>query len=104
MGVDNKILSDVESGRKDRRLQFNELIELIAAGGVEKVIATRCDQISRSIITLKKFFEHCEKHGVMVLVLDDAIDTTTAAGKFHLNMLGALAVRWPPKTGQGRKL
>lgn len=87
----NSIIADIDSGRNDDRTGFTELWRLIECGGVRTVVATRCDRLTRSVIMLKQFFQHCTHYGVNVVVLDDAIDTSTAAGKFHLNMLGSLA-------------
>lgn len=87
----SKIYKDIDSGSKDKRLEFNEVIELVKRGEVNEVIVTRLDRLTRSLPTLRKVLDIFKEHGVNLRALDDSIDTQTAAGKFHLNMLGALA-------------
>ena len=89
-GVD-EIITDVESGKSDKRVGFNRLMALIEKEEGLVVVSTRIDRLTRSLITLKRFFNLCDSHSVKVVVLDDNIDTRTAAGKFNLNVLGALA-------------
>lgn len=85
------IVSDVESGSSDTRLNFQKLWGMIADGLVSAVVVTRLDRLTRSLPMLRKFLDHCQAHQVALQALDDNIDTHTAMGKFHINMLGALA-------------
>lgn len=89
-GVD-EVFSDVDSGKKDSRISFLRLWELIDVGLVKVVVCTRLDRLTRSLLTLRKFIDHVEKHQVSLIVLDENIDTGTHAGKFQINMLGALS-------------
>lgn len=86
-----EILFDVDSGSKDNRPSFNQLMSKVRLGQVSTVIITRLDRLTRSLITLRKTLDEFNKFGVTLIALDDSIDTSTAAGKFHLNMLGALS-------------
>ncbi|MDJ0704784.1 MAG: fdxN element excision recombinase XisF [Leptolyngbyaceae cyanobacterium MO_188.B28] len=86
-----EIYSDVESGSKDDRSAFNQLMETVKAGVIDEVVITRLDRLSRSLITLRKTLEVIRCTEVNLRVLDDNIDLSTAAGKFHINLLGALA-------------
>ena len=86
-----EILFDVESGSKDERPDFNKLIGIIRRQSCEEVVVTRLDRLTRSLPTLRKVLDEFRKSGVNFRALDDSIDLSTAAGKFHLNMLGALA-------------
>jgi site-specific DNA recombinase len=87
----NEILADVESGSRNDRIFFNRIVELVKTRAVDEVIVTRLDRLTRSLPTLRKVLNDFDKFGVSLKALDDSINTSTAAGKFHLNILGALA-------------
>jgi site-specific DNA recombinase len=86
-----EIYSDVESGTKDDREGFNLVMDLVRSKAVDEVVITRLDRFTRSLITLRKVLDEFRENGVNMKALDDSVDLSTAAGKFHLNMLGALA-------------
>ncbi|NEQ47847.1 MAG: recombinase family protein [Leptolyngbya sp. SIOISBB] len=88
------VLIDVESGRSSReddRTEFQKLMKLVEQQRLEKVIVTRLDRLSRSLPTLRRIVDTFQESEVVLIALDNAVDMSTAAGKFHLNMLGALA-------------
>jgi site-specific DNA recombinase len=86
-----EIITDVESGSKNDRKGFEKLMRVVRSRDCDQVIITRIDRLSRSIITLRKAIDQFKESGVTLLALDDSVDTATAGGKFHLNMLGCLA-------------
>ncbi|MBP0015298.1 MAG: recombinase family protein [Roseofilum sp. SID3] len=86
-----KLYVDVESGSKDNRPQFNSMMEGVSKGHIKKIIITRLDRLTRSLPTLRKTIDKIEKNGCHLQALDDSIETGTAAGRFQINMLGALA-------------
>jgi len=85
------IYTDIESGSKNSRPKFKQLITDCKLGKISEVIVTRLDRLTRSLVTLRKTVDQFKDSGVVLRALDDSIDTSTAAGKFHLNMLGSLA-------------
>ena len=85
------IYSDIDSGSKNTRIQFKALMSVVKLRQCSEVIITRLDRLTRSLVTLRKTVDEFTESRVGLVALDDAIDTTTAAGKFHLNMLGSLA-------------
>ena len=87
----SELFSDVESGTKDERKSLNVVIDLVKAKAIDEVVVTRLDRLTRSLLTLRKVLDVFREHNVNLRALDDSIDLSTAAGKFHLNMLGALA-------------
>lgn len=87
----SEVLFDVESGSKDERGSFNRLMGQVQGHAVDEVVVTRLDRLSRSLLTLKKTLGVFQGVEVNLRVLDDNIDLSTAAGKFHVNLLGALA-------------
>jgi DNA invertase Pin-like site-specific DNA recombinase len=89
-----EILIDVESGRgasEAKRLEFHRLLKLVESGSIGKVVITRLDRLGRNLPTLRKALELMAAHGVALVALDESIDMSTAAGKFQMQMLGALA-------------
>ncbi|MBD2386049.1 fdxN element excision recombinase XisF [Cylindrospermum sp. FACHB-282] len=86
-----ELFVDVESGSRDDRKQFNNLMGLVKKGQAKEIVVTRLDRLTRSLPTLRKTIDGLQKHNCNLRALDDSIDLKTAAGKFHLNMLGALA-------------
>lgn len=86
-----EVFSDIESGKKDERKNFQKMMDLVRLGKVQEVIVTRLDRLTRSLPTLRKTVDELTRYGVNLRALDESMDFSTAAGKFHLNMLGALA-------------
>lgn len=87
----DKVLLDVDSGSKDERPSFLTLMSYCCSGVCNTVIVTRLDRLTRSLPTLRKTIAQLEAVGVGLIALDDSINTATAAGKFQINILGALA-------------
>ncbi|MBD2458219.1 recombinase family protein [Nostoc sp. FACHB-87] len=88
------VLTDTESGREgkeDQRSNFQKLMQWVRGGLVKQVIITRLDRLSRSLPTLRKVLSEFQESECLLLALDDNLDLSTATGKFHVNMLGALA-------------
>ena len=85
------IFKDIQAGRKDNRPDFQKLLALVKRGKIRRIIITRIDRITRSLITLKKLVDTLNEYGVILVILDQKIDLGTAQGKLLLNMLGTLA-------------
>ena len=86
-----EILTDVDSGSKDNRPNWKKLQVMVGAGKISQIICTRVDRLTRSLPSLRNFIDLCNQYKVTLIALDDNIDGSTAAGKFHINMLGSLA-------------
>lgn len=96
-----RLLVDIESGTKDSRPNYQRLQELIKQQGDRlTVVVTRLDRLTRSLVELRRFIALIEKTGTKLIALDDHIDLTTSAGKFQLNMLGALAEMESDRLGE----
>lgn len=85
------IYCDIDSGSKDKRPQFLQLINDIKLGLITKVVCTRLDRLTRSLIKLREFIQIVEDNKVKLVALDDHVDTSSAVGRFQINMLGSLA-------------
>lgn len=87
----DNVLFDVESGKNDKRKNFKYLENLIKSGNQIIIYVTRLDRLSRRLVTLKKFIDLAISANCEIISLDNQVDTSTAAGKFHIALLGALA-------------
>ncbi|MEM6403918.1 MAG: fdxN element excision recombinase XisF [Cyanobacteria bacterium P01_D01_bin.116] len=87
-----KILYDIESGRKDTRKNFNQTIALVKNGVATEVIVTRLDRLGRNVISIHKTIEILQKAGVKLTILDSPLgDTNSAFGWLTINNIAGLA-------------
>lgn len=87
----DRLIVDVESGRSPKRLGFAEIEVLIRRGQCTELVCTRIDRLTRSLGHLQKIIELASKHGCKIHCLDDKFDLSTAAGRFHANIIGSVA-------------
>jgi len=85
------VITDVESGSKANRPGLKKLLDIVKDGQVDEVVITRLDRLARSIVTTKRAIDLFIKHEVNLRALDDAIDLSTSAGRFHVNMISVWA-------------
>jgi len=64
-------------------------LEFVREGDV--FVVSRLDRLARSVADLGQIVRSLEKKAVDLVVIDQAIDTTTAAGRLLFNMLGAIS-------------
>ena len=87
-----RIFSDVESGKSDRRSQFNKMLELCSFGEITEIIITRLDRLSRSVISIHKTISLLEELGVKLAILDAPIDDVNSPfGWFSASQMAQLA-------------
>jgi DNA invertase Pin-like site-specific DNA recombinase len=85
-----KIRSEKQSGTSTKgRQELKTLLEFIDAGDVLTV--TRIDRLARSIGDLQDIVRALKAKGVALRATEQPIDTSTAAGKCFLDMLGVFA-------------
>lgn len=84
-----KVFSEKQSGLDSRRPQLAACLEFVRAGDL--LIVTRLDRLARSVIHLCEIAHLLERKGVQLVVLDQALDTSTSSGRLLFNMLGAIA-------------
>ncbi|MBJ7534552.1 recombinase family protein [Rhodomicrobium vannielii ATCC 17100] len=85
-----KIFSEKKSGtRRDGRTELQVLLECVREGDV--VVVTRIDRLARSVKDLQDLVLELREKGVALRATEQPIDTTTAAGKAFLDMLGVFA-------------
>ena len=86
-----EIYRDVETGSSNDRPEFTELMKLVKNDEVQEVIITRIDRLTRKLKTILEIREIFTNSSANLRALDDSIDLSTPAGKFHLSLLGSLA-------------
>lgn len=80
-----------ESGAKDRRPSLDRLVGDVQARRVDVVVCTKLDRLARSVRHLVNLAAEFQALGVELVVVDQAIDTTTPAGRLLFHVLAAIA-------------
>jgi DNA invertase Pin-like site-specific DNA recombinase len=71
------------------RTELASLIEFLRPG--DELVVTRIDRLARSIGDLQDIMRELKARGAYLKATDQPIDTSTAAGKAFLDMLGVFA-------------
>lgn len=79
------------SGARDRRPALDDLLAAVRRREVDAVICVKLDRLARSVRHLTALAGELEALGVDLVVLDQAIDTGTPAGRLLFNVLGSIA-------------
>ena len=79
------------SGAKERRPALDALLANVRARKVDVVVCVKLDRLARSVHHLVAMATEFEALGVDLVVIDQAVDTTTPAGKLMFHVLGAVA-------------
>jgi DNA invertase Pin-like site-specific DNA recombinase len=86
----DKIFTDKgQSGAKARRPEWDALLGLLAEG--DQLVCVKLDRIGRSVRNLIEVTDHLQEVGADLVVLDQAIDTSTPTGKLLFHVLAAIA-------------
>jgi DNA invertase Pin-like site-specific DNA recombinase len=79
----------VTGSTREGRAELNTLLEFLRSGDV--LMVTRVDRLARSIGDLQDIVRQLKAKGVSLKATEQPIDTSTAAGKCFLDMLGVFA-------------
>jgi DNA invertase Pin-like site-specific DNA recombinase len=79
------------SGAKERRLQLDAMKAAVRSRKVDAVVATKLDRLARSVHHLVAMGQEFQALGVDLVVLDQAIDSTTASGRLLFHVLASIA-------------
>src|SRR5436190_1728475 len=74
---------------RDGRTELAVLLDFIREG--DTLVVTRVDRLARSIADLQDIVRMLKTKGAMLKATEQPIDTSTAAGKCFLDMLGVFA-------------
>jgi len=86
-----EFVDDAISGVRDHRPQLDRLRQAMLRREISEVYVTKVDRLGRSLQMLLRFWDEAEANAVRIVVVDQGIDTGTAAGRFQRNMLAAVA-------------
>ncbi len=79
------------SGAKDRRPALDAMMADARRRRFDAVACVKLDRLARSVHHLTSLGRELEALGVDLVVLDQAIDTSTPAGRLLFNVLGSIA-------------
>jgi DNA invertase Pin-like site-specific DNA recombinase len=84
------IRAEKQSGTSmERRAELATLLDFLRAG--DTLVVTRIDRLARSVGDLQVIVRQLREKGVALQATEQPIDTSTAAGKAFLDMLGVFA-------------
>ena len=75
--------------RRDGRTELQVLLDFVQAGN--SLVVTRIDRLARSMKDLQDIVHELKGRGVTLRATEQPVDTSTAAGKAFLDMLGVFA-------------
>ena len=84
------IRADKASGTsREGRKELEKLLDFVREG--DEIVVTRIDRLARSVFDLQDIVRTLQEKGVRLRATSQPIDTSTAAGKCFLDMLGVFA-------------
>lgn len=85
----DQLFVDKASGKLASRPELDKA--LIAAREGDEFVITKLDRLGRSLKNLIELSERLHERGINLVVLDQAIDTSTPSGRMFFHILGAVA-------------
>jgi len=80
-----------ESAKTTDRPGFHRALDLVADGSADGLVAAKLDRVCRSVIDFASLLAWFTNGSKSLVVLDPAIDTTTASGRLVANVFAAVA-------------
>ena len=84
--VDNGV-----SGIKQSRPAFDEMLRDMRLVKFNTIMVTKLDRIGRSLQHILSLFDEFNRKGINFIAITQHLDTTTAAGKLQMQIVGAFA-------------
>ncbi len=91
IALDDLLVDAGYSGKDLNRPGIAKLLRRVREREVCSVVTVKIDRLSRRVIDTLNIVETLRKHGVAIVFVQEAIDTTTAAGKAMLTVIAAFA-------------
>ena len=85
----DKIYSEKTSGATADRPELQACLDYVRDG--DSLVITKLDRLARSTFHLTQIAEQLRGKGVELVVIDQAIDTSTATGKLLFNVLASIS-------------
>ena len=89
--IGTEFIDQGHSGAKERRPALDALLTATRTRTVDVVACVKLDRLARSVHHLVAMVREWETLGVDLVVLDQAIDTTTPAGRLLFHVLAAIS-------------
>ena len=86
-----RVYKDVISGVKESRPAFNELLEDLRKYRFDAIMVTKLDRLGRSLKHLLSLLDEFKRKGIHFIAVTQNIDTSSAAGRLQLQIMGAFA-------------
>jgi DNA invertase Pin-like site-specific DNA recombinase len=88
----DEVISDPGwSAKTLQRPGIGQILRAIEAGDVETVIILKLDRLTRSLADLQHLLTLIDKHGARLISVSETLDTSSAAGRLVVNVLGMFA-------------
>lgn len=84
-------ITELLSAKDTKRPGYQRLWRMIENGEIDFIVASELSRLNRNSLDFLKLFEHCDKHGVQLFILDLAFDLHTPAGRVMISMLATFA-------------
>lgn len=86
-----EIFKDVISGAKESRTDLDRMLQRLRAKEFKGVMVYKLDRLARSLKHLINLVEEFNNKGIQFICLSPEVDTTTANGRFFIQIIGAVA-------------
>ena len=86
-----KVYSDIISGAKESRPEFNKLLDDLRHYKFRMVMVTKLDRMGRSLKHLISLLDEFKSKKVEFVATTQNIDTSSSIGRLQLQILGAFA-------------
>ncbi len=86
-----KVYSDIISGTTSSRPSFNKFLVDMRNHEFRGLVVTKLDRVGRSLQHLLSIFDELSRKKIEFIAVTQNIDTSTAAGKLQLQIMGAFA-------------
>ncbi|MBD2152616.1 recombinase family protein [Pseudanabaena sp. FACHB-1277] len=80
-----------KSAKTTNREGLQKCLAMIAAGEVAALVVYKLDRLSRKVLDTLNLISEIESHGASLHSISEKLDTSSALGKFFVNMTAALA-------------
>ena len=85
------IVDGGESAQNLNRPGLQRLLSLVQSGKVQAVIVAKLDRLTRSVKDLCSLLELFEKRNVALISVAESLDTSSAAGRLVITIMGAVS-------------
>src|SRR3569832_1580848 len=85
------IVDGGESAKSLNRPGLQKLLELVNKGEVKAIIIAKLDRLTRSVKDLCGLLELLEKRKVALISVAESLDTSSAAGRLVITIMGAVS-------------